>query len=139
MENLVWALIIVSGTANVSFSSGYPSKELCEDAVSIAKTGMTVAEKKAADDAQQARRTKAAQEYQEAHPPREPTAEDRKQCFDNRAGLVLGWGSTSDSCSIEKDGLTHFQAAEGYFGTSTYNQAAEIKYAKCVMVNSKEK
>lgn len=134
MENLIWALIVVSGTANVSLSSGYPSKALCEDAMSIARTGMTVEEKKASDDAERAGRARAAQVYQDAHPARATTPADKKTCHDNTSG-GSAFGSSSDFCVMEKDGMTRFYpGAMSSWSVGPYLPEREIKYAKCVMI-----
>lgn len=144
MEGMIWALIVVTGAANVNVSTGYPNKTLCEDAASIARTGKTVAEQKAADEAEMARRAKLDREYEEGHPPRQPTKDDEQQCTRYRAdgswaGGVLYVGG-NDCYISEKDGLTHFSRQSFVtFSNGGYDAAREIKYAKCVLVDPKDR
>jgi len=139
MENLIWALIVVSGSANVSLSTGYPSKALCEDAISIARTGMTLAEKKAHDEAERDRRAKELKAYQDAHPARATKPSDKKECFDNTSG-DRGYGSSAAFCVMESDGMTRFYQNNSVWSYSiSTSPDREIKYAKCVMVDTKDK
>lgn len=106
MENFIWALIVVSGTANVSFSTGYPSKALCEDAISIAKTGRTVIEEKSEQEKQKIASLRAKQEWLDANPGK------NDHDYLNRYNSII-------------------------ISTSSY--IPEIRYAKCVLVDPKDK
>ncbi len=141
MTNLVWALIVVSGAANVSFSSGYPSQALCEDAISIARTGMTVDEKKSSDEAAKVVEDRAEQEFQASHPSRIPTAEDKLNCgkISKTSWIMVGGQS---NCVIDTDkNLTIF--SRRYLVTTTMSAindpSREIRYAKCVLVDPEDK
>lgn len=128
MENILWALIVVSTSANVSFTSGYTSKAMCEDAASITQTGETVAEKEARQKREQERTAEKVRKYEEAHPPRPSTEEDVKKC-----SIPSGWIRAPGAyCTVEKDGMTHFSLQDFY----RIHTQMEIKiaYIKCVMV-----
>jgi len=143
MEGMIWALIIVTGTASVNVSTGYPNKALCEDAISIARTGMTVMEKKSADEADRVREARLDQEFAEAHPTRPPTKDDEKKCphYNKNGGIAIMTGSVN--CYIDDDdGMIHF-TRHSFFsvtsGSNYYDPAREIKYAKCVLVDPKDR
>ena len=129
MENLVWALIVVSSTANVSFSTGYPTEGACKDALSIARTGRTVAEEEeAARRADKAREQRLA-EYQARNPPRPSTPQDEKRCY----GLeFLGMDSSAPFCVRGSDGQTRFFGPS--LGLTMSVGGPTITYARCVQV-----
>lgn len=139
MENMIWALIVVTGAGSVSFSSNYPNKAICEDAISMARTGMTVEERKASDARSKQARQEGIRKYQEAHPTRPTKAEDEKNCFDGRTGSGFGFGSSGSYCIMERDGQTRFYPMNVATFNTTYNATSEVKYAKCVMVPKDEK
>lgn len=131
MENLVWALIVVSYTANVSFSTGYPTEAICQDAMSIARTGYTVAEKAATDRRDSEAAKKRVAEYQEKNPARSTQPGDEKKCFDGRT-FPNSFGSSGSYCAMENDGMTRFYPTS--LSVFSGGSSSEIKFAKCVQV-----
>lgn len=142
-SSMIWALILVSGSMNVSFSSGYPSEKVCKDALNVARTGKTVQEQK--DDEEKARLAKAVADgkWRLEHPLRKPTAEDEKICSKAKDGYLTVSGSSGSAmrCVIEDDGLVHEYPA--YWTTSgsisMSGSGDSVRWAKCVIVNPDDK
>jgi hypothetical protein len=141
MENMIWALIIVTGAANVNVSTGYPNKAICEDAISIVKTGMTVIEKKSSDEADKVREARLDQEFLAANPPRPTIKQDEGKCGKvNKSGVTYFSGQYS--CTIDEDtNTTSFNRNPWVTTTSIgiVDPDRAIKYAKCVLVDSSKK
>lgn len=161
---LIWALIIVTNANAVNVSTGYTTEGLCKDAISIAKYGLTVMEKKSADEAYRVQQTRLKQEFEAAHPPHPTTDKDRATCaiVDNgdgsggSAGAMTVYGDVQIdySCTINKNtGMTTYQwSTPGSFGgggggtgggytvgSSNHDYENNIKFAKCVAVNPEDK
>lgn len=136
MENLIWALIIVTGAANVNVSTGYPNKALCEDAISIAKTGRTWIEQKSYLEAEKIREDRLEQEFQDAHPSRPATEDDIKKCTMFSGSLSgfrtrLGWDPI---CFVDVEtNITSF-IRPNTAPKIDDDPASKIKFARCVMV-----
>jgi hypothetical protein len=142
MEGMIWALIIVTGTANVNISTGYPSKTLCEDAISIAKTGMTVMENKSAEEAEKIREARLDQEFAASHPSRPATADDNAKCSHGTKSSISFGSGNDPTCMVDDDTKTVSFTRHSYFTMgygSIYDPVREIKYAKCVLVDPKDR
>jgi hypothetical protein len=164
-EVLVWALIIVTNANTINVSTGYPNEGLCKDAISLAKYGMTVMEKKSADEAEKVKQARMEQEFQEAHPPHPTTADDKCATVigSDGAGVMVFGGDASGGgpssvhlpCTInKKTGMTTYQrfSPDSYGGgggtgggggyamiSPSYIYENNIKFAKCVAVNPEDK
>lgn len=150
----MWTLITVTNGGDVGHSTGYASKELCKQAQSVALTGMTIEQNKAADEAHEKSEKEAADRWRTAHPPRKPsTPEDFK---------IIEWQKKGGATLGSSGGFTNYDAATGMMldypgGGSSLSQSydpnrgesvvwtrggfitkhkADIKYAECVMTDN---
>jgi len=73
----MWTLIVVTQMGVVSAST-YGTEQLCRDAESVARYGMTVAEKIDSDRAAKERYEKDVANWKATHPPRPPKTENEK-------------------------------------------------------------
>ncbi len=137
-----YTLITVTNAGEVKHSRGFETLEMCEQAKSIALTGMTIEENKAADEAYAKRQREKEAKWRAAHPPRVPTDEERARW----AGTLF---QTGHYCTIGEDGLLYEWYGETWIGPSYRPQDGEsvefirgghvlkhrhdIKYAKCVI------
>lgn len=150
----MWTLITVTNGGDVSHSTGYLSKELCEQAKSVALTGMTIEQNKAADEAYEKSVKEAADRWREAHPPRKPStpadfkiiewhkngsrtlgATDGFSNYDAATGMMLDYpnsrGATSSAYS-PNDG----ESVAYVRGTFVTKHKTDIKYAECVLTDA---
>lgn len=133
-----WILISVTSGGAVHETSSFPSRALCEDALSIAKTGLTVTEKKAADDntAREGRRLEEA--WRSAHPPRPPRNELERQlvnrgCSGNLSGVAGGAGDgapaitpgSKNECPAHTS--VSFGCPDSAFGSSGFSEEGCIR------------
>lgn len=129
----LWVLITVTNAGVVHQEPGFTSKALCEDAISIARYGKTVAEhekdeseeEKRQRDAAIARRTAEAT-WRYDHPPRRATA----------TTPILNYGF--QRCSHSKKGWIYDDPPERCLGTIdsrptlTLTSEDVVKFARCL-------
>lgn len=144
-------LITVTHGGQVFHSEGFPNQRACDEAKSIALTGMTI-EQNAAEDAAYVKMEKdRADSWREAHPPRQPTTPaDRQIIEDAKNGIVHG-GSTRPYSTVGKDGFIYDWPGSGSLWSPSYNPSQgetvvmerggwvlkhreDIKYAECVII-----
>ena len=142
---MAFTLITVSYGGEIRHSSGFATKALCEVAKSIALTGMTPKENKAADEAYAAWELARAKNWRDAHPPREPkTKEERamqygRGIFGSSApystkgedGLIYDWPGSGGGMSMPYD-PNRGESAEYVRGRYVMKHATDIKAAFCV-------
>lgn len=154
----LWVLLTITGGGNTSTAT-LPTREACEDAASIALTGMTVAEKKKADADYAAAEKKRRDDWYAAHPPREPKTDDERKAVKEEAelrkkGFVSGGWSTcggacqsahyTDDLKIQEDPPYSSGMSQGYYadkgewvewahGDSIIHPPTDIKTAKCFL------
>lgn len=142
LEAIMWTLITVTNGGQVS-ESRHATKESCEQAKSIAVTGMTIEENKAADDAH-ARYLK---KWDEDHPWRDPKNEDERQlvkdggfgsmswggpygiAYDGKTGKVRETQGGSTGMSYSPNNGESVDYARGQY---LLKHRGDIKYAKCI-------
>ena len=130
--SVLYALVIVTQAGMVSFTPGFPTEALCLDALSVAKTGYTVAEQTAQRAQQERQLEEDAAKWRATHPPRLPKddreravvgdfkkdghwsctfLEDNRPCLEpTREGLVIEhrimrsyrWQTTSDNIKFAR-------------------------------------
>lgn len=142
----MWSLITVTNGGSVNISAGYPTKSLCEEAKSIALTGMTIEQNNEADAVYE----KAQADWEASHPWREPKNK-------SEAALSKFIGSSSNGYNtLISDG--HGKVRDGYPSggmSMSYNpndgesvqyvrggyrllHKTDIKYAHCIPPEPKE-
>jgi hypothetical protein len=127
----IYILITVTYGGKVWVSPGFSSLRACEEAKSIAETGVTIEENQKNRATLERIQSEEKRKFEAEHPPRSPTDEDRKNC---RTGdLAKYMVIPFEHCTIENDGLTHFykdcdECSVGYVRT-----ADDLKYAKCAL------
>lgn len=142
LEITMWTLITVTFGGVVS-ESQHATKESCEQAQSIALTGMTIEENKAADEAYAAYLKK----YEEDHPWRDPKDDNERGILKSGGGGSVSWGGPYNLIYDSKTGKVREQPGGGMSGSYNSNEGeamnyvrggwvrksrADIKYAKCV-------
>jgi hypothetical protein len=89
---IAYILITVTYGAEVHHSNGFESLDLCEQAKSLALTGMTIEQNKAADEAY----AKARKDWEDAHPWRDPQNDwEREMAKVKMYGAVSNGGPIS--------------------------------------------
>jgi hypothetical protein len=121
LEIIMWTLITVTNGGTVNEST-HATQESCEQAKSIAQSGMTIEENKAAAEAYAAFLKK----YEEDHPWRDPKDDFEKSIA--KTGGSASWGA---SYSLAGDGHGHVREIPGLSISSSYN-SNDVKYAKCI-------
>jgi hypothetical protein len=139
LEAIMWTLITVTNGGAVS-ESQHATKETCEQAKSVALTGMTIEENKAADDAYAAYLKK----FAEDHPWRAPKNDSERSLA--KSGGSMSWGGPFD---MQGDGKGMVRESPGGGMSMSYNSnegesvdfvrgqwvmksKTSVKYAKCV-------
>ena len=137
----IWTLITVTNAGNVHQESGFQSKALCEDAISIAKTGLTVSEVTDRDNRAKEEARRKREEWSATHPARQPISAKEKEDINSRRtsdGTCTPIMDVSSHISITKDCLIQENDHTLPYGLSSAvvypgNQNNEIKYARCVL------
>lgn len=139
LEAIVWTLITVTNGGEVH-ESRHATKESCEQAKSIALTGMTIEENKAADEAYAAYLRK----WDDDHPWRDPK-DDNERMLAKSVGSV-SWGGPY---SLSGDGngkvreypsggmsmsynSNNGESVELVRGQYRLKNKQDVKYAKCI-------
>jgi hypothetical protein len=139
LEIAMWTLITVTNGGKVN-ESQHATKESCEQAQSIALTGTTIEENKAADQAY----ADYLKKYEDEHPWREPKDDFERSIA--KSGGSASWGAPY---GLMGDGNGHVREYPGGGMSGSYNSnegesmdfvrgqwqrksRTDIKYAKCV-------
>lgn len=125
-----FVLLAVAYSGNVS-SNYYQSEHDCLEAKSVAETGQTIEQIKAADDA----RAKANAAFESAHPPRQPKDDWERSFVKSYADIKAsgGWqgcmssNAGNDIC-VTDNGLIQERPSSMTLGVV---QPGAIKYAEC--------
>lgn len=130
MTPSIFVLVVVAMSGNVS-SSYYNTEHDCLEAKSIARSGQTIEQVKAADDA----RAKAVSDFETAHPPRPPKDDWERSYIKSAADLKTkgGWqgcmsSSEGNDLCVTDDGLIQERPSSMTFGII---QPGDIKNAEC--------
>ena len=129
---MAFTLITVSYGGEIRHSSGFATKAMCEIAKSIALTGMTPEENKAADEAYAEWKNARAKEWRDAHPPRYPRTKEER-------ALKFGEGTFASSSPYStkgEDGLIYDWPGSGFGMSMSYNPNAgeSAEYVRGVYV-----
>lgn len=119
-----YTLITVTYGGEVHHSRGYETLRMCEQAKSIALTGMTIEEKDAADKERRRQR----ELWEAEHPWREPRNDyERLVAGGGGSGCIIGPG-----CLEWLNGKVR-ETYPADFSMSLIKREVGIKYAKCVI------
>lgn len=131
----LWVLITVATGGAVHQVPGFHSQPICEDALSIAKYGMTVAEHEADERRREAALKKEVDAWRAEHPPRPATKAELE-------GGAEVWAGTQ-GCGHQKDGLIYDDPCPNEAGfiwiwpsgetyTRSWPARTEIRFARCL-------
>jgi len=125
-----WVLITVTTGGVIHQESGFTNEAICEDAVSIARYGQTVAEYKEAQRRADEARKLRDEKWRAAHPPREPKTKEEKEIVKR----TYGWGGNGSICGHSKDGLIYDdECLLGSYTMGSYITSDNaIKFARCL-------
>lgn len=99
VKNNTWSLVTVAESGSINISTGYTTKRLCEQARSIALTGMTLEEIAAKTNEDAQLREQNHQQWLKDHPPRPPK---NREEFD----ILTKWRLTGEnSPSLTSEGV----------------------------------
>ena len=130
VTSVLWVLITVTNNGTIHQESGFQNRALCEDAISIARYGKTVAEYKEDERMAREKRQKSDNEWRAAHPPREPkTAIEKSEVKSEKL-----WAG-SDGCGHTENGLIYDDPPTCFSMGPSWSPHAgdnEIKYARCL-------
>ena len=144
---MVYTLITVTYGGEVNHSRGYETLHMCQQAKSLALTGMTIEQNKAADVEYEQRVAKNEAEWRAAHPPRKPVTEDDFRMVEHAKD---GCGMLASTGPFERanpdDGLIYLRPASPSHhmssgcGSVEYSRGGwrrlgkhHIKVAECVI------
>lgn len=140
---MAYTLITVTYGGDVSHSRGYETLEMCEQAKSLALTGMTIEQNKAADEAY----AKSERDWDEAHPWREPKDDWERKAV---ASGINGSMNNGGPISWAFDGKGQIKEMRGGGISPSYNSnrgesvqyvrggwvmkhKTDIKHAECII------
>lgn len=130
-----YTLITVTQAGDVRHSDGWTTLDLCLDAESMARTGMTVAQAKKREEEGRAASEKAAAEWRAAHPPRAPK-NDFERLLTSGSGLRFGSMGFSGEGNVSSCGDHQVCDEPGTLTllSSGWRSSDALKYAECVIV-----
>ena len=139
----VWVLITVTNAGAIHQESGFRNQALCEDAISIAKYGKTVAEHTEDQREAAAAWKQRKDEWRVKHPPREPKTDAERELIkkgDCSTYWLLDcvgtdWGSLGGVCSHTENGLIYEDDCASDNRSTIFfsgNNGNEIKFARCL-------
>lgn len=136
-----WTLITVTGAGQVNHSRGYETLFMCEQAKSLALTGMTIEQNKAADEAH----AKARADWEDAHPWREPREQWERDFAKSGSSASCSNGYSTWHFSDGKiregypsDGMSASYSenkgewCEWVRGTAIIKRRHDVKHAECI-------
>jgi hypothetical protein len=142
----MWTLITVTGNGQVHESS-HATKELCEQARSVALTGMTIEENAAADEAY----AQYLKKWDEDHPWRDPRDDYERSILKGGGHGSCSWGgpyslaydsSTGKVREYPSGGMSmscgHGESVELVRGLWVNRGRHSVKYAKCIPPEHKD-
>lgn len=130
---LTYTLITVTYGGSVAHSGGYDTLHMCEEARSLATTGMTIEAKKASDDAYKVARDKEYAEWRATHPSREPKNDSERSLV--KSGIISWGGSAGGGHTCDDGKICDDPNMDGYFlGWGKVNEPGDTKVAECVIV-----
>lgn len=117
-DHFIYTLITVSYGGRIDHSD-FETLQMCEEAKSLALTGMTIEQNKAADEAYAKSEQDRKDAWRAAHPPRVPTANELKT-ISRTMPMMCSWPFST----IGEDGLVYDWPPEG--SESPFHDPSEI-------------
>jgi hypothetical protein len=125
LEIAMWTLITVTNGGKVN-ESQHATKESCEQARSIALTGMTVEENKAADQVY----ADYLKKYEEDHPWRDPKDDNERQILKSGGSGSVSWGGPYQLSYDSATGKVREYPSGGMSMSYNSNEGETVDYVR---------